>query len=194
LVRETILGAYFSQRQPDDAEVMARYHSALDKLEELQADDFEQILLRMDGKPVVIRLLDPPMHEFLPEHIELEAELAEARSVGDASAIARMEEVHAAVADTRESNPMLGLRGCRLGLTYPDIYRMQVRAIMDASQKATAVGIDVQIEIMVPLVSHANEMGKLREILEQSIDQSQRGLRRGSSTRSARWSKCREPR
>jgi pyruvate,orthophosphate dikinase len=108
LVRQTTLGAYFSQRQPDDAEVVARYHSALDKLEELQADDFEQILSQMDGKPVVIRLLDPPMHEFLPGHIELEAELAEARSVGDASAIARMEEVHAAIADMRESIPMLG--------------------------------------------------------------------------------------
>ncbi len=108
LVRQTTLGAYFSQRQPDDAEVVARYDSALDKLEELQADDFEQILSQMDGKPVVIRLLDPPMHEFLPGHIELEAELAEARSVGDASAIARMEEVHAAIADMRESIPMLG--------------------------------------------------------------------------------------
>ncbi|MDP7534365.1 MAG: hypothetical protein QGI88_11420, partial [SAR202 cluster bacterium] len=80
------------------------------------------------------------------------------------------------------------------GLTYPDIYRMQVRAIMDASQKAAAEGIDVQLGVMVPQVSHANEMRRLREILEESIDQSQRGLRRGSSTRSARWSKCREPR
>ena len=173
LVRETVLGAYFSLRRPDDSAVADAYRAALAKLEEFQTDDFEQIFLQMDGKPVVIRLLDPPMHEFLPGHAELAAELAATRSPGDASAIGKMEEVHAAIADMRESNPMLGLRGCRLGLVYPDIYLMQVRAMMSATQRAVSQGVDVDLEIMAPLVSHANELKRLREILEQSIEQFQ---------------------
>ena len=139
-------------------------------MEGLQAADFEGILRSMGDRPVLIRLLDPPLHEFLPGRDELLSEVAELRaSRVDAAVLAQKESLLAAVDDLREANPMLGLRGCRLGLMYPGIYEMQTRAILKATHRVSAEGVRAQPQIMVPLVSHANEMSRLRESLERTV-------------------------
>ncbi len=123
---------------------------ALAKLLPMQRIDFEGIFEAMDGYPVTIRLLDPPLHEFLPHGGE-EAKLL-ARTLG----ISR-EELNRTVDDLRESNPMLGHRGCRLGITYPEITEMQARAIFEAAVRVARRGVDVRPEIMIPLVATARE-------------------------------------
>jgi pyruvate,orthophosphate dikinase len=136
--------------------------SALAKLLPMQRQDFEGIFRAMDGLPVTIRLLDPPLHEFLPtsdEDIE-----ALARSLGKAVA-----EVRAKLDSLHEFNPMLGHRGCRVGVTFPEIYRMQVRAITEAACDVAAAGIRVKPEIMIPLVAHPAELRLLRRDIEQVI-------------------------
>jgi len=132
---------------------------ALAKLLPMQRSDFEGIFEAMNGLPVTIRLLDPPLHEFLPHGGE-ESKLL-ARTLGiDRTELARIVE------SLRETNPMLGHRGCRLGITYPEITEMQGRAIFEAAVRAKRRGIDVRPEIMVPLVATVNEFDHQRHILD----------------------------
>ena len=130
--------------------------TALRKLRPQQRKDFEGIFKVMDGRPVTIRLLDPPLHEFLPHEPKIQAELGKQMGMSG-------EEVASRVAALKESNPMLGHRGCRLGITYPDIYNMQVRAIMEAAVSCKKKGIPVRPEIMIPLVGTAEELRITRE-------------------------------
>ena len=134
---------------------------ALAKLLPMQRGDFEGMFAAMDGLPVTIRLLDPPLHEFLPH--------------GDAEIRALADELHAPVAELtrviaalRESNPMLGHRGCRLGITYPEITEMQARAIFEAAAACTARGITVRPEVMVPLVASRAEFDDQRAIIARA--------------------------
>jgi len=133
---------------------------ALDKLLPMQRADFEGIFEAMDGLPVTIRLLDPPLHEFLPHGGE-EAKLL-ARTLG----ISRQELTHI-VESLRETNPMLGHRGCRLGITYPEITEMQARAIFEAAASATRRGVTVLPEVMVPLVAVYQEFTNQRDIIRR---------------------------
>jgi len=143
----------------DEAERTA----ALEALLPVQQADFEAILEALAGLPVTIRLLDPPLHEFLPR--EPEAVEAVARLMGiDA------QQVRDAVEELAESNPMLGHRGCRLGLTFPAIYRMQVEAIVRATHACHARGVDARPEIMVPLVGSEEEMVRLRQMIREVIE------------------------
>ena len=137
---------------------------ALAKLLPIQRADFEGIFKAMNGLPVTIRLLDPPLHEFLPHGGE-ESKLL-ARTLGLSRAgLSRIVE------SLRETNPMLGHRGCRLGITYPEITEMQGRAIFEAAVRAARRGIDVRPEIMVPLVSSVAEFDNQRAILEECAKQ-----------------------
>jgi pyruvate, orthophosphate dikinase len=140
--------------------------AALDKLLPFQLEDFKAILKSMAGHPVTIRLLDPPLHEFLPNHEELLEEVVTMRVKGETGAkLQEKERLLAAVNDLKESNPMMGLRGCRLGLMYPEINEMQVRAIFEAATDLKQAGVDVHPEIMIPLIGHVNELKAVREDL-----------------------------
>ncbi|MDY6906700.1 MAG: pyruvate, phosphate dikinase [Chloroflexota bacterium] len=156
-----------AQQAREDSAAVAAYASALDELGAMQKGDFKDILRVMADKPVIIRLIDPPLHEFLPSYEKVLAETIELRvSGGDREELAQKEQLLHAIEGMRESNPMLGLRGCRLGLIYGDIYRMQARAILTAACELSAEGVAVHPEIMVPLVGHANEMRVLHEKLQ----------------------------
>jgi pyruvate,orthophosphate dikinase len=137
---------------------------ALAKLLPMQRHDFEGIFEAMSGFPVTIRLLDPPLHEFLPHGGEESKLLARTLDLPRA-------ELQRIVESLRETNPMLGHRGCRLGITYPEITEMQGRAIFEAAVRAKRRGIDVRPELMVPLVSSYNEFEHQRRILESAADQ-----------------------
>jgi pyruvate,orthophosphate dikinase len=134
--------------------------TALAKLLPMQRDDFEGIFKAMEGWPVTIRLLDPPLHEFLPHDEEGQREVAKVMGVS-------AEIVKEKVAALHEFNPMLGHRGCRLGITYPEISEMQARAIMEAACNIHAEGIAVHPEIMVPLVGNVKELKLQRELIEK---------------------------
>src|SRR3990172_8621145 len=119
------------------------YRAALDHLAEYQTNDFRDILRVMDGKPVVIRLLDAPLHEFLPPHESVLQEVAALRATNaDPALLQEKERLLQATSSLQESNPMLGHRGSRLGLTYPDVYQMQVRAIVRAACDLLKEGLD----------------------------------------------------
>jgi len=166
IVHDMILSAVAS-RGKDGGDARQRYLAALEKLGVFQRSDFADIFRAMAGLPVVIRLIDPPLHEFLPKHEDLLVELAVLRlKGGDPAVIAEKEEMLRAVEATREANPMLGLRGCRLGITYPEITEMQVRAIFEAAVAVKREGVDCRPEVMIPLVGHANELRNQREALE----------------------------
>lgn len=140
----------------------------LEKLLEIQKNDFKQILEVMDGLPVIIRLLDPPLHEFLPKYEKLLEEVIELRLKGtDPETLKKKEELLKRVEGMREANPMMGLRGCRLGITHPDINEMQVRAIFEAACELKREGKDPRPEVMIPLVGHVNELKVIREQLEK---------------------------
>jgi len=136
---------------------------AIDKLLPMQREDFKGILLAMDGLPVIIRLLDPPLHEFLPKYEELLVEFAEARRQDDSAKAERIDGMLTSVRRLKEFNPMLGHRGCRLGVTFPAIYKMQVQAIAEASCELKLKGHNPKPEIMVPLVGHVNELKVIKE-------------------------------
>ena len=138
----------------------ASRRTALDKLLPFQRKDFEGILRAMDGLPVTIRLLDPPLHEFLPHETEAQQRIAEDLGVPVGKIKDRVAELH-------EMNPMLGLRGCRLGITYPEVYDMQVRAILEAACACQKEGVETHPEIMIPLVGMASELSFLRERAER---------------------------
>ncbi|MDI6817121.1 MAG: pyruvate, phosphate dikinase [Actinomycetota bacterium] len=143
---------------------------ALTKLLKVQRDDFIGIFKAMDGLPVTIRLLDPPLHEFLPRQIDLKVEITKMEMSGAPEAeLAPKKELLDAVERMAEMNPMLGLRGCRLGITHPEIYKMQVRAIMEAACRLKKEGGDPRVEIMIPLVAHVNELDILRKESEEVV-------------------------
>ena len=150
-VREMILATDESSRR-----------AALAKLLPYQREDFIGILKAMKGLPVTIRLLDPPLHEFLPKDPKTQKEVAEALGVRPAAIKQRVAKLH-------EMNPMLGHRGCRLSVTYPEILEMQVTAIVEATIACKKKRIDAQPEIMIPLVGTAAELKLLRGLVEQTI-------------------------
>ncbi len=153
------------------------FFQALAEVRQLQIDDFTQILRVMAHRPVIIRLLDAPLHEFLPQHEILLAELAELRVKGAPNhELKEKEEFLQLVESLREANPMLGHRGCRLGLTYPAIYEMQMEAIITASGNLIKDGVQVHPEIMVPLTSHVEEMRRLRQTLTGVADRVQQQM------------------
>jgi pyruvate,orthophosphate dikinase len=124
----------------------------------------------MDGLPVIVRLLDPPLHEFLESPRALDVEIAKLEATGgDAAVIAEKRALMEKIDSFAEQNPMLGLRGCRLGIVYPILPVMQVRAIATAMAELKKEGLDPKPEIMIPLVSTVNELAKLRAVAEQTI-------------------------
>ncbi len=142
--------------------------AALDKLLPFQRSDFAGLFRAMDGLPVIIRLLDPPLHEFLPGYEELLVEVTELRLKGDdPDLLAEKEHMLRAVGVMREANPMLGLRGVRLGIHMPEVTKMQVRAIFEAACDCVKEGVDVHPEVMIPLVGHVNELREQRTALEE---------------------------
>jgi len=141
------------------AETDAERQQALDELLPIQRKDFVGILRAMRGKTVVIRLIDPPLHEFLPQYDDLLVEVTELRVRGnDPAKLAEKERLLREVGKMREQNPMLGLRGIRLGILFPGIIDMQVRAILEAACALAKEGVRTHPEIMVPLVGHVNEL------------------------------------
>jgi len=144
---------------------------ALEKLLPLQRDDFEKILEAMDGYPVIIRLLDPPLHEFLPQWDRLTKEMEEAKANGDTARIAYVEKVMKRYNELKEFNPMIGFRGCRVGIVYPEIYRLQVRAIAEATASLIKAGKHPIPEIMLPLVGHVNEIKTLKPLVQEELSQ-----------------------
>jgi pyruvate,orthophosphate dikinase len=144
--------------------------AALAKLLDVQTSDFVGILEAMDGLPVTIRLLDPPLHEFLDNPRELEVEIVRDECKGaDAASLAAKRKLLAEIDGMVEANPMLGLRGCRLGIMFPEIYGMQVRAITTASCRLKREGKDPRPEIMIPLVSVVTELETLRGESEKIV-------------------------
>jgi pyruvate, orthophosphate dikinase len=139
---------------------------ALDELLPMQQGDFEGILEVMQGLPVTIRLLDPPLHEFLPDKEELLIEITKLQILDpESKELKEKEALLKKVRQLDEFNPMLGHRGCRLGMIHPEIYEMQARAIFYAVAKLADKGIEVQPEIMIPLVGHVNELKEMRELV-----------------------------
>ena len=147
---------------------------ALAKILPMQRQDFVQLFRIMDGLPVTIRLLDPPLHEFLPH------EEAEMQQVAAATG-ATLDQVRARAMKLAEANPMLGHRGCRLGITYPEIYEMQARAIFEAAAEVTRSGGTVEPEIMIPLVAWSKEL----ELLRALVDRVAAAVQRETGTRVA---------
>ena len=146
--------------QPADVQ---RFYEALDHLKTLQIEDFTGILRAMGSLPVIIRLLDAPLHEFLPRYEDLIRQIVtlEAKGVLEVEIEPHRQRLQL-VESLREANPMLGHRGCRLGLTFPAIYEMQVEAIITASSNLIKEGGTVHPEIMIPLISHVNELKRLQ--------------------------------
>jgi pyruvate,orthophosphate dikinase len=138
---------------------------ALSKLLPMQYQDFKDMFRALNGLPMTIRLLDPPLHEFLPSKEELIAEVAAGKATRQN--VSEKEALLHKVEELSESNPMMGLRGCRLGLTYPEINEMQVRAIFSAACDLKKEGLEVIPEIMIPLIGHVNELSTVRKQLEE---------------------------
>jgi pyruvate,orthophosphate dikinase len=149
----------------EETQTVAEFDAAMAKLEKLQQGDFEGIFRAMDGLPVVIRLIDPPLHEFLPNLEEQLVKVTRAEATGGAS------EADQLLLDTiksmHEQNPMLGLRGCRLGLMIPDFVKVQTRAILNALIAVKKTGGHPKAKIMIPLVGHVNELSATKAILEK---------------------------
>ena len=138
------------------------------EMEPLQRGDFVGIMMAMSGLPVTVRLLDPPLHEFLPPLAALSADMARAEALGE-EVPARDQAIFAAVKRLHEANPMLGLRGVRLGILIPELYKMQVRALVHAYLEVRKLGHDPKPEVMIPLVATQRELLYLRETLEDEI-------------------------
>jgi len=159
LVREMIMAGDSTSRR-----------AAVTKLLPFQREDFIGIFRAMDGLPVTIRLLDPPLHEFLPKYTDLVEEHARLDARGITPAREKLEEVMAKVRSLQEANPMLGHRGCRLGITFPEIYGMQVRAIVEAACMVAEQGVKVEPEIMIPLTGTVGEMKLTFETTKKVAD------------------------
>ena len=158
-------------------QTLAERREAVDALLPFQREDFAGLFRAMDGLPVIIRLIDPPLHEFLPSFEELSRELTDLQiRVTRAGTLSEIEEITAKISETqemldkvgslRETNPMLGLRGVRLGILIPELTRMQVRAVFEAACIVMREGGKAVPEIMIPLTSHVNELRRQREVLE----------------------------
>jgi pyruvate,orthophosphate dikinase len=142
------------------------YTTALKKLEPMQKADFAGLFKEMHGSPVTIRTLDPPLHEFLPKREELMVEIATLKAKrGSKSKVATKEKLLRSVEELHEFNPMLGHRGCRLGITYPEITKMQAKAIFEAALQVSKKGIPVKPEVMIPLVGHVEELKRQKAIV-----------------------------
>ncbi|HRD01876.1 MAG TPA: pyruvate, phosphate dikinase [Candidatus Saccharicenans sp.] len=161
LVREMIL-----------AETEADRRKALAKLLPFQKKDFLEFFQEMQGRPVTIRTIDPPLHEFLPRKEDLMVEVAVLKATGGApEKIAELEKLLARVRSLSEFNPMLGHRGCRLGVTYPEITEMQAQAILEAACELVAQGQKVMPEIMIPLVGNVTELANQKEIINRVAEE-----------------------
>ena len=156
IVREMILAKNVEERQ-----------SALDRLLPVQRNDFKAIFKVMKGKPVTVRLLDPPLHEFLPSHDELLVKYTLEKERGREKVAAKTADLLHRVAALKEVNPMLGHRGCRLGVTFPEIYKMQAQAIFEAAAYLVKKKIKVFPEVMIPVVGHADELKLCRKYVEE---------------------------
>ena len=152
----------------DEAAAVATFDGAMAKLERLQQGDFEGIFEAMDGLPVVVRLIDPPLHEFLPNLEDQLVKVTRAEAAGGASE----EDKHllATIKSMHEQNPMLGLRGCRLGIMIPDFVKIQTRAIVNAQVVRRRAGGNPVSKIMIPLVGHVNELKATRSLLQAEAD------------------------
>jgi pyruvate,orthophosphate dikinase len=148
--------------------------SVIAEMEPLQRADFVGIMMAMSGLPVTIRLLDPPLHEFLPSLVDLSAQMARSEALNE-EVSPRDRALFAAVNRLHESNPMLGLRGVRLGILIPELYKMQVRALVHSYLEVKKLGHDPQPEVMIPLVSTQRELLYLRETLEEEIEATFKG-------------------
>ena len=154
--------------EADEDPAVKEYRDALDAILPFQRKDFEGIFEAMDGLPVIIRLIDPPMHEFLPPREELLQEVTKLRITGeDPDELEKKEKILMVVESMWETNPMLGLRGCRAGLMYPGLTEMQTQAIFEAACNMAQRGVDVHPEVMIPLTSHINELKAERAKLER---------------------------
>lgn len=161
IVQKMILAETFEDRM-----------TALEELLPMQQSDFEGIFEEMQGHPVTIRLLDPPMHEFLPDKEELLVEVTRLQlTAKDSSELEEKEQLLKKVHQLAEFNPMLGHRGCRLGIVFPEIYEMQVRAIFYAAANVLRKGTAVKPEIMIPLVGHINELQRMRQLVVETAQQ-----------------------
>lgn len=136
---------------------------ALKKLHNLQKEDFLNIFKILNGDEANIRLLDPPVHEFLPKTLEDREKMAEILSIS-------LEAVEKRIYRLKDENPMLGHRGCRLGVSYPELYRIQARAIIEAAYECAKKGIKVHPEIMIPFIMEAKELAYLRKEIEEEIE------------------------
>ncbi len=141
--------------------------AALEQLENLQVGDFEELLEAMDGTPVVVRLLDPPVHEFLPSQLEVELQIADRRHGG--LPVQDLERLDDAIEQWSEVNPMLGLRGVRLAVVMPDIYRVQVLAALEAVRRRLDADGDPRLAIMIPLVGSIEELHLVRDMIEEEV-------------------------
>ena len=148
----------------DEREAIAEFDAAMAKLEVLQQGDFEGIFKAMDGLPVVIRLIDPPLHEFLPNLEEQLVKVTRAETTGGASE--EDQDLLRTIKSMHEQNPMLGLRGVRLGLMIPDFVKVQTRAILNAQIKVKRAGGNPIAKIMIPLVGHVNELAATKALLQ----------------------------
>ncbi|MBP5204476.1 pyruvate, phosphate dikinase [bacterium] len=154
----------FAVRQMILSDTKEQRVKALAKIEKMQQSDFEGIFKEMEGLPVTIRLLDPPLHEFLPHEDDELRELAGEMGV-------EFEELRAKRDSLAEFNPMLGFRGCRLGMVYPEITEMQVRAIINAAIAVAKKGLKVEPEIEVPFVSHVKELAFLKDVITNTAEE-----------------------
>ena len=136
---------------------------ALEKLHNLQKEDFLNIFKILDGDEANIRLLDPPVHEFLPKTLEDKKKMAEILSIS-------LEDIEKRIYRLKDENPMLGHRGCRLGVSYPELYRIQARAIVEAAYECEKKGIKVHPEIMIPFIMESKELAYLRKEIEEEIE------------------------
>jgi pyruvate, orthophosphate dikinase len=156
------------------AETYGERKDALAELLPMQQGDFEGIFEAMQGYPVTIRLLDPPLHEFLPDKEELLVEVTKLQILDPTSPeLKKKELLLKKVRQLDEYNPMLGHRGCRLGMVYPEIYEMQAKAIFYAAAKLADKGMEVQPEIMIPLVGHVNELKQMRQLVIDAAEKVQ---------------------
>jgi pyruvate,orthophosphate dikinase len=140
---------------------------ALEQLENLQVGDFEELLEAMDGTPVVVRLLDPPVHEFLPSQLDVELQIVARRHEG--LPVRDLERLDDAIEQWSEVNPMLGLRGVRLAVVMPDIYRVQVLAALEAVRRRLDADGYPRLAIMIPLVGSVEELHLVRDMIEEEV-------------------------
>jgi len=179
IVREAILVSSIATRAKakaaagdaltgEEQEAVETFDAAMARLEQLQQGDFEGIFKAMDRLPVVVRLIDPPLHEFLPN---LEEQLVKVTREEDAGGASEEDkELLATIKSMHEQNPMLGLRGCRLGLMIPDFVKIQTRAILNAQIAVKRAGGHPIAKIMIPLVGHVNELAATRKLLEAEAE------------------------